>query len=397
MKKFFIAVILLVICAMGAYSIAYLVLPVNSMELSRYVHSVNFVCENAYIVRDETVYNSTSDGIVYNIAEDGHRVAQDEAISTIYDGDVNTDKLKKLHTIDTKISGLKTEGHDSDLYETDSDSSENLVVNKMSEVFESAAKNDVVEISNIKNEINSARKGSSASKTARIEALGVERDAVEKSISARKTDIVSDKAGIFSSYVDGLETSLTPSRVKKFTPAYLTALEPQNSEYINGKSIVSGKPVCKVMNNHIWYIAGIADKDAASLFEIDKSVTIRFTNLTETDVKGEISYVSEPDEDGNFVFVLKIGTYLESAFSYRTVNTQIIFEEHAGYKIPTDAIRTGEGISDYYVYARKGSEAYKCDVDILYSDTAEGYSIIASSKDADNNLGSMERVIVGER
>ena len=397
MKKFFIAVISLVIFAIFAYGIAYVVMPVNSMELTQYTHSVSFVCENAYIVRDETVYNSKSDGIVYNIANDGDRVAQDLTVSAVYDGDVNTETLKKLHTIDTKISRLRTDGHNSDLYKTDSDSSENSVAEKMSDIFDYASQNNVNEVHTVREDINNIRKGTDVSKSEKITALEKEREKIENTISASKTDIVSDKAGIFSSYVDSLESVLTPETAQTLTPKQLMELKPQNSEYINEKRIASGTPVCKVMNNHIWYIAGVADSDRAKSLKDNPNVTVRFTNLTETDVKGEISYISEPDDEGNCIFMVKVGSYHESAFSYRTVTAEVIFEEHSGYRVPTDAIRTGEGISDYYVYARKGSESYKCDIDVLYSDSAEGYSIIASSADAENNLVSMDRLIVGER
>lgn len=397
MKKFFIAVISLVIFTMVAYGVAYVVMPVNSIELTRYTHSVSFVCENAYIVRDETVYYSPSDGIVYNISEDGDRVAQDASVSTVYNGDVDQTTLKMLHTIDAKISRLEANGHNSDLYKTDSDSTENRVADKMSEIFEYAQQNNVAEIHDIRDDINNIRKGAGVSENARIDVLRAEREKTEGSISAGKRDIISDRSGIFSSYVDGLETVLSPDKAEEFTPAYLNSLQPYTSEYINGKQIVSGTPVCKVMNNHIWYIAGITGSERAEKLKENPNVTVRFTNLTENDVNAEISYISEPDSKGNCVFLVKVGTYLESAFSYRTVDAQIIFEEHSGYKVPTDAIRTGEGISDYFVYARQGSESYKCDVDVLYSDTEEGYSIIASKEKADNNLGSMDRLIVGER
>lgn len=397
MKKFFIAIISLVIVAMAAYGIAYIVIPVSSMELNRYTHSVSFVCENAYIVRDETVYNADTAGIVYNISNDGDRVAQDLEISTVYDGDVDAGTLKKLNTIDLKINRLKLDGHSSVLYETDSDSSENNIAEKMNDVFAYSQTNDVEEVRTIRDDINNIRRNETVSTAERIEELQKERDKIEKSISAGKSDIVSDKAGIFSSYVDGLETVLTPETAQSCTPKELSEMQPKNSEYINGKHIEAGTPICKVMNNHIWYIAGISDSNRAKMLKDKKTVTVRFKNLTETDAKGEVSYIGEPDDEGNCVFMIKVASYLESAFSYRNADTEIIFEEYSGYRIPTDAIRTGEGIKDYYVYARKGSEAYKCEVDVLYSDAAEGYSIITSSENAENNLGAMDRLIIGER
>lgn len=397
MKKFLIAVISLVIVAMTAYGVAYLLLPVNSIELDKYTHSISFQADDAYIVRDETVYTSQAEGIAYNISTDGDRVAQDSQISTIYAGQVDASILKQLHTIDLKINRLKEKGHDSNLYNSDAEASESEIASEMAKIFDVSATNDVEKVKEIKNEINNIRKNTVATYDEQLEQLNAERKSVERQISVRNHEIVSDCSGIFSSYIDGLEDKLSPQNVASFKPVDIANLKSDGGEYINGKNVNYNTPVCKVMNNHVWYICSVADKDRTKQLKENPNVTVRFTNLTETDVKGEVYHISEPDEDGNCVFMIKVGTYAESAFSYRTVNAEIIFCEYSGYKVPTDSIRTGEGISDYYVYARKGSEAYKCDVDVLYSDSSEGYSIIASTKDADNKLGSMDRLVVGER
>lgn len=397
MKKFFIAVISLVILAGVAYGIAYFVLPVSSMELTRHTHSVGFVCDNTYIVRDETVYISDTDGIVYNIAKEGDRIALDSPISTIYSGDADANKLKQLRTIDSKISSLKGDGHNSELYKSDSDSSEIQVADNMEEVLDLAEENNVSQISEVKKDINTIRKGASVSNNAKIDALNAERSKIEKSISGRKSDILSENAGVFSSYVDGLENVLTPDKVQELTVAGLNALEPKSSEYLNGKQTTAGRPICKIINNHVWYIAGTTDNAHVKMLEENPEVTVRFPGISETDVSGKVVHISSPDADGNCVFTVELSTYVSAAFSYRKVSAHIIFKEYSGYKVPTDSIRTRKEINSYYVLARKGSEAYECDIEVLYSDTKEGFSIIKSTETAENKLGSMERLVVGER
>lgn len=397
MKKFFIAVISLAIAAIVAYGIAYLVIPVSSIELTEYVHRVEFVCKDAFIVRDETVYYSNSDGIVYNIVTDGDRVSQGSAISTVYGGNANGDILKKLRTIDTKINRLKKKDTDSTLYRTDASSAESEIASNMEEVLSLAEKNSVEEIRDIREDINSLRSDEQTTPGEKIKELYIERSNTESGMAVSKKDTEADRAGIFSSYVDGLESVLTHERIKEYTPSYIKSLQLRESEYMNGKSVTTGDAICKVMNNHSWYVMGITDESGRRLLESEKSVKVKFVNLSGSEVGGEVEYISEPDENGESLYMIKVQTYIESAFSYRNVDAQVIFKEYSGYKVPTESIYTGEGIDKYYVYARKGSEAYKCDVKILYSDTAEGYSIITSTEDAENNLGSMERLVIGER
>ncbi len=397
MKKFFILVISLTILAIAGYGIAYLVIPVSSVELSEYTHSIDLVCEDAFIVRDETVYYSASDGKVYNIVSDGSRVSQNSQISTVYNGDVGYELLLKLRNIDEKINNLKTRSSESRLYKTDAASVENEISQKMSEVITLAQKNNVEDIGSIREDINNLRTGNTVSDEEKINSLYIDRINVESAIPASKTDTIADRAGVFSSYIDGLESVLTPERISEYTPAYIRSLSTDNNRYVNGTDVITGDPICKVMNNHSWYIAGISDEEHRPLIEANPYATVRFPNLSGSSVKCELEYLSEPDENGESLFLYKIQTYLESAFSFRNIDTQIVFKEYSGYKIPTDAIHTGESINSYFVYARKGSGTYKCDIEILYTNLTEGYSIIQSTDTADNNLSSMERLVVGER
>ncbi len=397
MKKFLLGVIALTIFAIAGYGIAYLVIPVNSIELSEYTHTVDLVCDDAFIVRDETVYYSTSDGTVYNIVADGDRVSENLTICTTYNSAVPYDTLKKLQTVDSKIDKLRTQSANANLYKTDATSIENEIAAKMDEVISLAVTNSIEDIHEIREDINALRTEGSTNISAKINALEIDRINIESNIAAAKTDTVADRAGIFSSYIDGLESVLTPERITEYTPDYIRSLKAQETDFTNGKSVITGDPMCKVMNNHSWYILAIANADNSAKLKDIKSATIRFPNLSGSSAKGKLVYQSAPDANGDSLFMFRIQTYLESAFSFRNIDAQIIFSEYSGYKVPTDSIHTGNSINEYYVYARQGSGTYKCEVDILYSDMAEGYSIIQSTDNANNNLGSMERLVVGER
>lgn len=396
MKKFFIAVISLVILAIVGYGIAYVVTPVTSVELEEYTHEVKISCDQAYIVRDETVYYATAAGTVYNSSSEGSRVSRDTVISSIYPGTVDSAALRELRTIDTKISRLKKRESESKLYSSDSTSVESAVADRIGSIPDLASDNNIEQIHEYKEDINSLRAGGDISLQTKITDLQNEKSIIETSLGGR-TDILSDRAGIFSSYIDGLESVLTPDRIPEYNATYIRSLSTQYSRRSDESQIIIGDPVCKIMNNHKWYVLGITNADYIGLCEIDKSVTVRFTNLSGSKAEGTITYVSEPDQNGEYIFLVEIPSYLESAFSYRNIDADIIFEEYSGYKIPTDAVRTGDTLDSYYVYATQGSDTYKCDCNVLYTDIAEGYSIIQSTENAENKLAVMERLIVGER
>ena len=397
MKKFFIIVISLAVLVIAVYGIAYLVLPMHSIVLEEYTHEVGITCDDAYIVRDESVYYSTAAGTVYNTAQEGERVSNGAVISNTFTAVVDSSYFQRLRTIDSRIHRLKKQNDSSDLYAVDAVSVENEISNKMNAVVSLADGNSVEQIHENKEDINELRSGNGVSARNRIEALENERRSVEASIPGRKTETIADRSGIFSAYVDGLESVLLPDRIADYNPTYIRSLEVQALSNANGSAVVVGDPVCKVMNNHDWYVLGISNRDYENLCKVDESASVRFTGLSTGKVKGTITYVSEPDENGEYIFLVKVPSYLESAFAYRRVKADIIFEEYSGYKIPIDAVHTGSEINTYYVNAMKGSETYKCDCDVLYTDMAEGYSIIQSTENAGNKLSAMERLVVGER
>lgn len=397
MKKFFIAVISLVIVMIVGYSIAYIITPVSSIQLEEYEHEISVMCEQAYIVRDETVYYAPGAGTVYNTAAEGERVSSNAVIGTVYNGSVSTAQLKELSTIDKRISLLKEYGAQSSLYSHDSSSAESAVSGKMHDIISLARENNIEQIHEYKNDINRLRRGEDVSLSGKISELEAEKSNIEAGMSSGKSEIISDRSGIFSSYIDGLEGILVPEKIQEYNAEYIRSLSSSESRTASGSPIALGDAACKVMNNHSWYVLGIIKSEYSPMFKDRSRVTVRFTNLSGSEASGNIQFISQPDINGECIVLVKVPSYIESAFSYRNIDADIVFEQYSGYKIPTEAVHTGETLNSYYVYAMQGSDTYICDCVVLYTDISEGYSIIKSSDDAENKLSSMERLIVGER
>lgn len=397
MKKFFIGVICLTIIAMIGYGVAYVVRPLNSMELDEITYEVSIGCDDAFVVREESVYGAASAGTVYNTVSEGERISKNTVISTVYSGNIDMNMLRRLRTVDKKISALKKRESESTLYANDSTSVESEISSRMGEINSLYREGNIEQIRDYKNDINSLRAGEIPSVSEQIAAYETERNNIENSISVPKNDIVADIPGIFTSYTDGLETVLTPDNMRDFTPTDLRNISTSGVTHSSGTVTESGATICKVMSNHQWYIIGITDTEHAKLCEENGSVTIRLSNLSGSTASGTIVYLSDPDENNECTFIVEIPSYLESAFSYRNIDVDLIFDEYQGYKVPIEAVRTGESIDSYYVYATKGSDSYRCDIDILYTDNENEYVVIRSSEDAENNLSSMERITLGER
>lgn len=395
MKKFFIAVILLGVLLIAGYGIAYIVMPVKSIALEEYGHEVGISGGTAYIVRDESVYYAPAAGTVYDAVSEGDRVSRDMRLCEIYGGGVDAAALRALRVIDDEISRISASVTAGAV--TDETAAESGISDRMRSIPELAKSGDIETIRDYKNDINGIRNGGVSARGAELEELTARRARLEESISAQKRDIVSDRSGIFSSYTDGLEEIFTPEKVQTYDPEFIRSQTAGAAHYETGGSAEVGAPVCKVMNNHIWYVLGITDSEHAAILKTADRVTVKFMSLSGISAKGTVEYVSEPDQNSECVYMIQIPSYLDSAFSYRTISADIVIEEYDGFKVPTEAINAGETIGDYFVYATRGSETYKCACDVLYTDPTDGFSIIQSREDAEARLSSMERLIVGER
>ena len=197
MKKFFMIVIAIAVLSIAGYGIAYLVSPVTSIELEEYVHEVGISCPDAFIVRNESVYYATSAGTVYDSTQEGDRVARDTVISTVYNGSVDTSVLRELQTIDNNISRLRRREAQSTLYSPDTASVESEIASRLNSIPDLADEDNVEQIHEYRDDINSLRAGEDISITAKIDELTAEKTSVENSISTGKSDILSDRAGIF--------------------------------------------------------------------------------------------------------------------------------------------------------------------------------------------------------
>ena len=396
MKKFFAAVIILVLFAMGWYTVAYFVRPVKMIELSEYTYEAMVSCDNAFIVRDETVYYATTAGILYNNTDDGERVSKNDIISSVFNTGIDSAYIKKLRAIDGSINRLE-DRISAGSYNMDEYTAESDIYSGLNSVVSLAEKNSVSDVRDLKEEINSYRSGEIVSPEKRLDELLIERENIENILANQRSDILSASSGIFSSYVDGLEAVLIPDRTQEYSVQYIRSLVPGILSRREGDTVVTGDPICKIMNNHVWYVLGISDETNKELCAEGKSVYVRFPGITSIEVKGSVTYTSEPDDNGEYIFLIKIPSYLETAFSYRQARVELIFEKYEGYKIPLDAIHTKKGLNEYYVNAMKGSEQHECDCDILFTDNENEYAIIQSTETAKNRLSSMERLVVGER
>ncbi len=394
-KKIFLGIFIAVVLFFTVWGIHYVASPLNSVDAQ--LETVEHFIQDpkAIIIREEKVYYSDIDGTLYHHTSEGARVAKDFLISTVFSGQISDDNLKELRTIDKKITHRRQKLSESSLYQTEGADTESKIAGIIRDITPAGRANDLVRISDYKEDLNNLRNGVEISDEDILQSLILEKEAIENRISTSKSEITTDMSGIFTTYIDGLEGALSPEGIENYTVEYMQNLAVSEARQMADKTVEAGGAVCKIVNNHIWYAALTVPTTEADKHQVGDSVTLRFNSIGGQTVQGTIYKISENDENGNRLVTVKCPVYFEGAFSFRSADIDMIFESYTGYKVPIHAIRSDD--NGQYVAAMAGTAEYRCDCKILYTDTDQEFIMIQSTDTAEHKLSDMDRIIVGER
>lgn len=394
MKKGFIAVFLAILCTFLFYGIRYTKSPVASQKAvyGTYEDSVDTTC---FFARDEVVYSAETSGTVYNSYSDGMRVRSGALVSTVYSGEVSDENLQMLKAIDKKIESAKAlsaAGTESVI--PDESNLENRIDTYKYNIISAALDNDIESIKKYKNAINSLRSGvSMTNQEAGVAELEAEKVRAESQIGGTKQEIITQNTGVFLSVLDGMEHILTPENVKELTVRDFEKITVNKTKTTN-KTVIEGDSVCKVVNNHQWYIVCSVGAERVEDTKLNSNVTMRFDEIPGVDVTGKIIHMSEV-QDGKCIVVIESSQYVESAYSMRSSSMELIFKSYSGYKLPIYAIRNQDGQQGVIAKRNNVENFYPCE--ILYTNKEAEYVIINSPDDATRKLDDVDEFVLGER
>lgn len=393
MKKSISFILLGVVCFCIFYGIRYLENPAETQTAVSEVYE-NKIDTAGYIVRTEQVYGASATGTVYHYIQEGTRVGRNRLLSTVYTDGISEQTLQELNSINTKISELESAGSDSS-YMTGGANSEENIENIKNNIIAARNEHKIEKIATYKAQIASIVTGSvQTSQEGNLDELKTRKNALEAELSSHKNDIYSQMSGVFSGNVDGLEDVLTPQSIMSYRYEDYAALSDGIRE--RKSSVLPGEAVCKVVNNHIWYVVMTADRTVAETLKIGSKVKLRFGKLPGIEADAEVAYISTENgaADKN-VIVVKCEQYKEGVFSVRYSEIELITESYEGYRIPVSALRVQDGQRGVLVKSG-GAQVFKpCSV--VYTDTAGGTVIIAPVSGTQNMLRDYDCIVVGEK
>jgi len=394
MKKSVSIILIVVALFCVFYGIRYLENPAETKIAVLEVYE-NKIKTSGYVVCTEQVYSAPTSGMVYHYVQEGTRVGKGKALSTVYSGDVATTTLQELNSISQKIAELEAEGVGKS-YMAGSTNSEEYIESMKDKIVSAKVMGDVSKIGEYKDRIHGTITGDMTNTDITLlEELKTKKANIEASLSHNKNDVYSQMSGIFSKNVDSLEGVLTPKNVLKYTVSDYSNISKTAMESKTNAN--SGQPVCKVVNNHEWYVMTVISREQAKDLKEGREIKIRFNDLPGVTANGTVEYISSEEStvDKNVV-VVKFEEYKEGVLSLRHTQIEIILESYEGYKIPVSALHVAEDGTKGVLVKSEGAQILKpCNV--IYTDAANQTVIITPVSGSRNMLREYDAIVIGEK
>lgn len=377
------------------YGYRYLKIPVET-KTAMLTQQEDVVSAKAYMIRTEDVYDAQVTGTMYNYVEEGDRVAKNMRISTVYQGDVDSDLVESLNNVDNRINKLEIAKEKSGQFITYSSSVDSTVEKVKADIINSVINHNIQEIESYKNSLKALNKEESEEFDSELYDLKRQKSEIESKLSSNKSDIYALMSGIFSLNVDGYEEVLTPETIMQYKVSDFEQINAIEISQRTTNNVTFGESICKVVDNHVWYAMAVVSKKEAEQIKGKKEVIIRFDDLPGEEVTASVAYIStEPEENENVVLVLKSDRYLEGVYGMRSSNIEIVTNRHVGYEVPIHALRVVEEKTGVMVAG--GTSEFFCEADVVYSDEKTGIAIVYPAEGAKRKLSVGDRIVLGEK
>ncbi|WP_242939066.1 HlyD family efflux transporter periplasmic adaptor subunit [Tepidibacter formicigenes] len=333
-------------------------IPIVTVEYGNLTETIE---KTGVIIRNEKLIFSKASGKINYFVNEGKRIPKNEKIAEIEIKKIDSKVKEKLDTLNRRIEGIKT-NRDEEILKKDIEKIDNKIKVLRSEIKNKIVDGDIENIQNLKEDLyyfidkKSLIWGEKSIVGKNIKTLEEEKAILENKINSSVNTILADETGVISFNADGLEDILKISSLDKLDSEYLSKVKNNKNEINKEKDTVEvGDPIAKIVNNHIWYIAVILDKDENDKLKINQKVKI----IKDKEVfTGTVIYLYK-DKLGKYIAVFEINEEKVDFYSNRVSNFKIIYKQINGIKIPKNAIITKEGKRGAYVLSETGNAIFK--------------------------------------
>lgn len=337
------------------------------------------------VVREETLLPSSATYIQIAVDESRH-VAAGTPLAVELTSEEALNRQSQLLDMEMEIERIRTLLKEQENRESLA-GSDGAVRRAVLDLTGAVARHEVAELETLGSKFSSLILDASGTPVSQelLDALVAQYDAQRNSAELGANWIYAPAAGLFSTVVDGWE-DVSRSSLEGLGPGALRQLLQTDRDPATGV-------VGKLVTSYTWYYAAILRTEYAELLELEQQVELEFGRHYSDSITGRVISIS-PAENGEQVVVFAINEAMADTMAMRTVNVELVLEEHTGIRVPLEAVRQDEEDSKPYVYAITAGRAEKKSVEVVY--TYQEYCLIAPSTEA-SALREGSEIIVSAR
>ena len=336
---------------------------------------------NAFIIRDETILNNNTSGVLSYSLNDGDEVGVNGEIAKIYSNESDAATQTRIDILEEQIKDLQTLENNKlvgsvGIETIDSEISTNL----LSYIYD-INNGDISKLGNDTNSILSAINhrhlftGKISDFESEIAQLQAEVNELKSTTGDSIGSITTDKAGYFSEYCDGYENALDYSKLDKLELSDLKGIK---------KGSVSSNIAGKVVSSLNWYVACEVSADEATKLTLwDNKVSILFSDASTESIPANIYRIHQKNKDSSALLILECDYMNESLIDARIEPVEIGLGTYKGLQVSKRAIHDDYITKTVYdengnqrteekkvqgVYTLYGSKVQFKQISILYSD-----------------------------
>lgn len=397
-KLLFKRILIAILTVLALVYVVYLLISANfdlyPTENAVQVTVTDTIYSDGFIIRDETVIENNSNGVLSYLLSDGESVKADGEIAKVYSSDSDAAAQSKADQLEETVNSLKNLQLSNAGNTIGIDTINNDINNNIISFYNLVNNNDITKVgSNINSLISAINQhqvftGKTDNFNSEISELETQISTLRNSSGSSIGTIKTSKAGYFSAHCDGYENTFKFNDIDKIKLADLENVK---------KSDVSSSAAGKVVNNVEWYIACKVTADEATELNLwDGDATVLFSNALSETIPASIERVYQESKDSDGLLILKCNYMDSELIDTRNEPIEIGLGTYTGLRISKKAIHddvvtrtvTDENGNKHTeekkvqgVYVLYGSEMQFKQISIIYSD--DDYVICDTSPDSD--------------
>lgn len=396
-KLLFRRILIAVLSVLAVIYVVYLLVSSNfdmyPTENAVQVTVTDTIYSEGFIIRDETLIDNSSNGVLSYSLSDGEAVKANGEIAKIYSTDSDAAAQSKADLLEETVNSLKSLKNINAGNTIGIDTINNDINNGLISFYNLVNKNDITKIgSNINSLLSSINQhqvftGQTDNFDAEIAEIESQITILRNSSGKSIGTISAPKAGYFSAHCDGYENAI------KFTDIDKIKLE--DLENVK-KSDVADSVAGKVVSDVEWYIACKVTADEATELNLwDGDATVLFSNASSETIPASIERVYQESKDSDGLLILKCNYMNSDLIDTRSEPIEIGLGTYSGLRISKKAIHddivtkttTDENGNKHTeekkvqgVYVLYGSEMNFKQISIIYAD--DDYVICDTNPDS---------------